>query len=153
MDTKTGIDQQASRTALSAAMVRHMLYKDAHPDGTDDLAGLFLPPNIKTVLFFPFLRRTLRRKFVGGYEYIFARTVHYDNLFRQALDENIPQIVLMGAGYDTRAVRFEDSIQQTRIFELDAPHTQQQKQAALQKAGITISPQVTYVPVNFRKQR
>jgi methyltransferase (TIGR00027 family) len=154
MDKNKGIEQQASRTALSAAMVRHMVYKDAHPDfpGTDDLARLFLPPNIKSVLFFPFFRRILRRKFVGGYEYIYARTIHFDQLFRQALDEDIPQIVLMGAGYDTRAVRFEGQIKSTRIFELDAPYTQEQKQVELQKAGIAVSSQVTYVPVNFSQQ-
>lgn len=154
MDTKTGIEQQASRTALSAAMVRHMVYKDAHPgfSGTDDLAGLFLPPNVKTVLFFPFFRRILRRKFVGGYEYIFARTVHFDQLFQKALSEDILQIVLMGAGYDTRAIRFKDQIKSTRVFELDAPHTQEQKQAVLHKAGIAVSPQVIYVPVNFSQQ-
>lgn len=154
METKTGIEQQASRTALSAAMVRHMVYKDAHPDfpGTDNLARLFLPPNIKTVLFFPFIRRILRKKFVGGYEYIYARTIHFDQLFHQALNEEIPQIVLMGAGYDMRVVRYKDQIKSTRIFELDAPHTQEQKQAVLHKAGIEISPQVVYVPINFRQQ-
>jgi O-methyltransferase involved in polyketide biosynthesis len=41
--------------------------------------------------------------------------------------ENYPQIVFLGAGYDTRPYRFKDSIKQTEIFELDVPTKQQIK--------------------------
>jgi O-methyltransferase involved in polyketide biosynthesis len=34
-----------------------------------------------------------------------ARTVFFDNVFIDALNQNLPQIVLLGAGYDTRAYR------------------------------------------------
>jgi methyltransferase (TIGR00027 family) len=154
MKPTSGIEHQASRTALSAAMLRYMAYKDAHSDfpGTDHLSGLFLPPNIKTVLFFPFFRRGLRKKFVGGYEYVLARTNYFDELFERALEENIPQIVVLGAGYDTRAIRFGGLIQKTKIFELDAPHTQLQKQAVLAKTGNKIPEQLIFVPINFSTQ-
>lgn len=65
----------------------------------------------------------------GGYEYITARTKHFDHLFKVALEENIPQIIFLGAGYDTRAIRFKKFIQHTKIFELDAPTTQQHKKS------------------------
>ena len=154
MDTTSGIEQKASRTALSAAMLRNMAYKDAHPyfPGTDYLSGLFLPPNVKTVLFFRFFRRLLRKRFVGGYEYVLARTRYFDDLFQRALEVNIPQIVVLGAGYDTRAIRFSALIKKTRIFELDAPHTQLQKQSVLDKSSIQIPEQVTFVPINFSTQ-
>jgi methyltransferase (TIGR00027 family) len=40
-------------------------------------------------------------------------------------------------------------LQATRIFEVDAPPTQQRKQACLRQAGISISPQISFVPINF----
>lgn len=57
----------------------------------------------------------------GSYEYFIARTAFFDAAVRRALDENVPQIVLLGAGYDSRAYRFADRIRDTRIFELDVP--------------------------------
>ena len=38
-----------------------------------------------------------------------ARTAFFDSIFRDALNQNIPQIVIIGAGYDTRAYRFAKS--------------------------------------------
>ena len=56
-----------------------------------------------------------------------ARTAFFDNLFIDALNKNIPQIVLLGAGYDTRAYRFADLNNATKIFELDIAPTQNRK--------------------------
>jgi O-methyltransferase involved in polyketide biosynthesis len=48
-----------------------------------------------------------------------ARTACFDSLFMAALKYRTPQIVLLGAGYDSRAYRFAESNQSTTIFELD----------------------------------
>lgn len=150
----TGIEQQTSRTALNAGMLRFMAWKEKEPgfQGPDDLARLFMPPNIRTVLFFPFFRRLLRRKFVGGYEYVMARTRFFDDLFLQALKDQVPQIVVLGAGYDTRALRFAKANTGTRIFELDAPITQREKKTLLEKNAVPLPEQLVFVPINFNKE-
>lgn len=150
----TRVEQSSSRTALSAGMLRYMAWKEKDPafQGPDYLAGLFMPPNVKTVLFFPFLRRLLRKRFVGGYEYVLARTRFFDDLFLRALQDRVPQIVVLGAGFDTRAIRFAESNKGTRIFELDAPPTQQEKQQLLEKHQGAVPVQLTFVPINFQKQ-
>lgn len=154
----SSIEQRASRTAMMAAIYRFLASKEEHPNfqGPDNLAKLFLPPKAKFFLSFSLIRRYIRQKLhkrvPGSYEYITARTKYLDKLFKQALEENIPQIIFLGAGYDTRAIRFKDSIQQTRMFELDVPTTQQHKQKLLQKHNISIPLQVSFVPINFSKE-
>ena len=63
----------------------------------------------------------------GVYKYVIARTKYIDAVFKEALAEKFDQILLFGAGFDTRALRFQTEAQHTRIFELDAPFTQQAK--------------------------
>ena len=70
---------------------------------------------------------------------------------REALDENLAQIVFLGAGYDSRAYRFANHIRDTDIFELDVPSTQQRKKAMLQHAGVTVPAALEFVPINFTR--
>ncbi len=78
-----------------------------------------------------------------------ARTAHFDRLFKDALNNETPQIVLLGAGYDSRAYRFPALNQSTKIFELDTAPTQEIKKKFLKKAKIDIPQQITFVPINF----
>lgn len=148
------IDQKASRTAMFAAIYRYMATKEANPAfrGPDHLAQLFLPARVRFYLRFPAVQRNACKKVPGTYEYVVARTKFFDWLFRDALEDNIPQIVLLGAGYDTRAIRFRDSIQQTRVFELDAPFSQREKRRYLQKQSIDLPSQLCFAPIDFGKQ-
>ena len=63
--------------------------------------------------------------------WLIARTAYIDAIFKQSLLENIPQIVFLGAGYDTRTYRFRELIKETNIFELDIKPTQQRKKEKL----------------------
>ena len=153
------IEKKASETAMFAAIHRFVASREANPDfqGPDQLSRFFLPPAARFLLSFKYMRnsfrRKLRKKVPGTYEYVTARTRHFDGIFKQALEENIPQIVILGAGYDTRPIRFKKLIKQTRIFELDAPIIQEQKKQILYKSKISIPEQVTYIPINFNKEK
>ena len=78
-----------------------------------------------------------------------ARTAYFDQIFARALREDILQVVILGAGYDSRAYRFADLISTTHVFEVDAPPTQQRKQACLEQANVSIPSQVRFVPIDF----
>ena len=153
------IEQRASHSALMAAIYRFLASKEegSYFQGPDSLSELYLPPKAKFFLSFSFFRNLIRKKLnkrvPGSYEYITARTKHFDHLFKNALQGNIPQIVFLGAGYDTRVIRFEEYIQNTKIFELDASTTQQQKIKLLQKNNNKIHPNTSFVPINFGKQK
>ncbi len=157
-ERKLRIEKKASKTALFAAIHRFMATKGDRPNfkGPDNLAVLFLNPITRFILSLTSMRRKIYTRLdaevKGTHEYMFARTEYFDMLFKDALEENVSQIVLLGAGYDTRALRFKESIKDTRIFEMDAPTTQKEKLRLLRKAKISIPRQLFFVPINFNKE-
>ncbi|NVB80214.1 MAG: class I SAM-dependent methyltransferase [Kofleriaceae bacterium] len=58
------------------------------------------------------------------------------------------QLVILGAGFDTRAFRIPDV--RVKRFEVDMPETQQVKRETLARAGIDAS-DVVFVPADFEK--
>ena len=87
----------------------------------------------------------------GMNAYVYARTTFMDNLFIEALQNEISQVVLMGAGYNSRPYRFAGINHNSLVFELDIAPTQVRKKECLRKARIEIPAQVRFVPVNFNQ--
>jgi methyltransferase (TIGR00027 family) len=54
-----------------------------------------------------------------------ARTIFFDGQVIEAISAGVRQIVILGAGYDDRALRFRTP--DVRFFEVDHPNTQQDK--------------------------
>lgn len=151
------INQKPSKTAFFNVLHRalaHKFYKNP-PFGPDSLAQYFLPPHYRFFLRFKSIQNNTKEKlnrfFPGLHEYIIARTAYFDELFVRALNNHTPQIVLLGAGYDTRAYRFAALNENTKIYELDSPHTQNSKISCLKRAKIAIPKQVNFVPIDFIK--
>jgi methyltransferase (TIGR00027 family) len=64
----------------------------------------------------------------------------------------VKQVVILGAGYDSRAYRFTSVPKAVRFFEVDLPATQEEKKARVEKALGSIPQRVTYVPIDFNTQ-
>jgi methyltransferase (TIGR00027 family) len=77
-----------------------------------------------------------------------VRTRAIDDAVREALIEGCTQLVLLGAGYDTRAYRLPEA-GGVETFEVDHPVTQAAKRAALERALATPSPHVHLVALDF----
>jgi methyltransferase (TIGR00027 family) len=60
--------------------------------------------------------------------------------------------VILGAGYDSRAYRFDKMKEQLKVFEVDHPATQADKLAKVRGIFGTIPTHVTFVPVDFNVQ-
>ncbi len=78
-----------------------------------------------------------------------ARQTFYDSVVNRYLPD-LPQFVILGAGFDTRAFRLPKEVQ-VRSIEIDTPKTQAAKRQILDKAGINSSG-VTFVPANFETE-
>jgi len=149
------IDHKASHTALMAVIYRFLATKEKRVDfrGPDNMAYIFMPPRARFFLSFSFFRNLFKKKLnekgPGSYEYVNARTKFFDDLFIKEIKNNIPQIVLLGAGYDTRSFRFQGFLNKTQIFEVDAPTTQNEKIKFLKKNKIVVPENLTFVPVDF----
>lgn len=153
-----GVDQKPSETALFAALRRTLAHTE-YPNqkfGPDHLANSFLPPHFRFFLKFKKIQvdtaEKLEAALPGLNAYMIARTVWLDELFLNALKTEVPQIVLMGAGYDSRAYRFAAHNKGTTVFELDAAPTQKRKIKCLNKARITVPTQVKFAPIDFNKE-
>jgi len=72
-----------------------------------------------------------------------ARTSFFDEQVLAAISAGIRQVVIVGAGYDDRALRFRTP--GVRFFELDHPATQADKAARLRKMGVRAGGQAAVV--------
>jgi methyltransferase (TIGR00027 family) len=153
MTEKNSLEKQASGTAMATAFMRALAAYDPRKEirGNDYLAEIFLEEGQKKPLKDLAIRTWVMKNKIapGAYEFMIARTAFFDRIVEQSLKENIDQVVLLGAGYDSRPYRFETIIQDTKIFELDAGPTQQRKKECLHKAEISIPEQVSFVGINF----
>lgn len=157
MGVKRRIESKASMTAAFICLARAASYKDKREcyTGPDNIAYELTPSKLKPVIksrrLFKILNGWL---YAGGaYEYVIARTKYIDAAFKQALEEGFDQIVVFGAGFDSRAIRFTQFNKGTTIFEVDAPTTQQEKIKALKSRKISQPANLVYVPVDFDKER
>ncbi|MGA9672525.1 MAG: class I SAM-dependent methyltransferase [Terracidiphilus sp.] len=64
-----------------------------------------------------------------------------------AVAQGVTQYVVLGAGLDTYAYR--NPFAALRVFEVDFPATQEWKRAMLAEAGIPVSENLTFVPLDF----
>jgi len=88
----------------------------------------------------------------GIYEYTIARTKYIDAIVREVLAEGFDQVLIFGAGFDTRALRFRAEAGETKMFELDVPITQQAKLGQYAKRGLSIPTNVTFIAIDFDQE-
>ncbi|MGD8780375.1 MAG: SAM-dependent methyltransferase [Ignavibacteria bacterium] len=147
------VEKQPSETALSVAFCRALASKESRKElkGLDYLAELFLTDEAKKILYDDDSRKWAIENLVTSplYGYFIARTAFIDSIFNNACDDDIPQIVFIGAGYDTRSYRLINKLETTKIFELDIKTTQQRKIEILQKNKINIPNSLLFIPINF----
>jgi methyltransferase (TIGR00027 family) len=150
------IETKSSRTAAYTCFARGCATREKDPRfrGPDYMAEIMFPPLAKLALNFLPLRKFLMHQMfpLGIYEYVLARTKVMDSVFVDALEARIAQIVLLGAGFDTRALRFADRNRGTRVFELDVTTTQQPKIEILRRKKVTLPQELIFAPINFDKE-
>ena len=87
----------------------------------------------------------------GTIEFITARERYIDDFLKARLSEGLDQVVILGAGFDTRAYRIA-GIEKTCVFEIDHPATQAVKLKRLRKVIDPLPNHVTFIPVDFNTQ-
>jgi methyltransferase (TIGR00027 family) len=123
-----------SRTSQVVALVRAGLSRPQTPDG-DPGAQARLCAGMRPAGDMP-LRDQLA-----------ARTQFFDEQVLAALGRGIRQVVILGAGYDDRALRFRSP--RTRFIELDEPGAQADKADRLRAVGAGPDG-VVLAPADFR---
>lgn len=84
----------------------------------------------------------------GARNSIIARVRYFDDVVTSFIGDGLEQLVILGAGYDTRAYRI-DGLKNVRIFEVDHPVTQKIKVEKIKEIFGSLPGHVTYVPVEI----
>jgi methyltransferase (TIGR00027 family) len=152
-----------SKTSIYTATGRAIGAK--HPDpvfrNPDYLAIKLLGPHERAILNdFPMdaldldYDRAIQRLDVGDRDFIttqFLRTRYIDDTMNEALRDGANQVVILGAGFDSRGYRFADRLRRVRFFEVDYGPTQEHKKGRVTQALGTLPDHVRYIPVDFTK--
>ena len=138
------VQRTASKTALMVATVRYAGYREGWTN--DSLARYFIPSDLALAVDFmnPF-RYPLSLMRFGS---LMARTLSGDRLI---LNSHPRQVILLGAGLDTRAHRLELP-GNCRVFEIDIATTQGLKKKIAEAHPDEFRGPVTYIPVDFSNE-
>lgn len=99
------------------------------------------------------IRRWLNWMFPGVHNGIIARVRYMDDCVTKCLADGLEQMVVIGAGYDTRAYRFNGLSEKVKVFELDHPATQKVKQEKLREIFNPLPEHVTHIPIHLDKDK
>lgn len=80
-----------------------------------------------------------------------CRAAYTEKALKTAVPTGAKQYVMLGAGMDTFAFREPEFLAKYRVFEVDHPLTQADKQERITRAGWTVPDNLTFVPVDFTK--
>jgi methyltransferase (TIGR00027 family) len=86
----------------------------------------------------------------GVATYVLTRHRFIDDCVRCALAGGVQQLVLLGAGYDSRAYRFAPELKKRPVFEVDFPATSQRKARILARRADSLPPvDVRRIEIDF----
>jgi len=151
-------DSKRSRTAEGAAALRAAGARVADPNlrNPDTVAERLLGWPYRIRVRVAPLRRlslaVLERLLPGIFMFITARTKHFDALLLQEVRAGAEQVVILGAGADSRAYRFADALAAIRVYEVDHPATAAWKQRQVRRLFGAPPERVSYVTVDFSTQ-
>jgi len=87
-------------------------------------------------------------RWAGARSSAVARTRLIDDIIAEALAQGLDQMVILGAGFDTRAYRLP-GLSDVAVFEVDHPDTLAKKQAVLRHASLVAPSCVRSVGIDF----
>jgi methyltransferase (TIGR00027 family) len=81
-----------------------------------------------------------------------VRTRFIDEMMERAIRNGATQLVILGAGFDTRAHRFPELLKDTAVIEIDYGATQEYKKRRVEAALGGGPANVAYAPIDFTRE-
>lgn len=152
------IGESFAGVSTAATRVIELYYPEDQRLFDDPLAYKFLPFGWRAFLRFfylPGLRSVVlalrERRMPGTLGAILCRTRYIDDVLKRSLEEGLDQVVILGAGFDTRAYRIS-SMDGVQVFEVDLPGTRKLKQIRVEKVLGAVPENVTLIGMNFDRE-
>ncbi len=150
-------NQRVGNTALGAATCR--LIEQYQPEEirlfNDPAIKDLIGTSIRVLMQFASIRNFAVKQTdaatPGIYGAQVCRTRYIDDTVQNALSQGIGQVVILGAGLDTRAYRLA-GIERAHVFEVDLPSVQESKKKKLLKCYARLPENVTFIPIDFATQ-
>jgi methyltransferase (TIGR00027 family) len=99
-------------------------------------------------------REARRHREVSGMaNLLLIRTRFIDDHLQRAIENGVSQVVILGAGFDTRAYRFADALTNKLVIEVDYQSTQEIKKRRLKDASISIPANVRFAQIDFQREK
>jgi methyltransferase (TIGR00027 family) len=144
---------QVSLTAVGIAMARAI--ESEKPAGErvcyDPYARRFVPAWMYYIFGFFIKTGYAEWRSPGVNGFLVGRERYIDDVLLDSLGNGMQQLVILGAGFDSRAYRF-DLAGRVKTFEVDHPVTQENKIARLEQIFGKTPAHVTFVPIDFNTQ-
>src|SRR5262245_26422178 len=151
-----------SKTSIGSAARRALAARDYDTTvrNPDWLAEIFLGPTERKMLAGDRTIKDLERDYreaikdqdpITGMNLI--RTRFFDERLQHAVSGGAVQVVILGAGYDSRAYRMRELLKAVRVFEVDYGPTQEYKKRRVQEIFGCFPPNLTYVSIDFTHQK
>jgi methyltransferase (TIGR00027 family) len=137
-------DDAPSLTALGVSLARSRLERPSTPTGDPSAEA-----RLEQALLQGFEPSNWERERERGdrfWRWVTSRTEFMDGAVLQAIEEGVTQVVVLGAGYDGRALRFRAP--GVRFFEVDHPATQADKRRRLDAVDASTDG-ITFVAADF----
>ncbi len=84
---------------------------------------------------------------------VLSRTQYIDDCLKARIEDGIEQLVILGAGYDSRPYRFEELKEKVLVFEVDHPATQEVKRKRVMRVLGHLPGNVIFVAIDFEKEK
>lgn len=131
--------------------------RDPQLRNPDNLAVRFLTPAMRLRVELTPLRtltlRVVQGMLPGAYPFITARTKHLDEILVAEVHAGVRRVAIVGAGADSRAYRFAESMPGVTVFEVDHPLTSQWKRRQVTRLFGRLPEHVRYLPIDLGRDR
>ena len=87
----------------------------------------------------------------GVQGFFVARVRYIDDYLKQCVNDGIGQLVILGAGFDSRAYRFGELLKGIKVIEVDHPATQATKKKKLVKILGELPNNLLFISMDFTK--
>jgi len=131
--------RDVSGTAFVVAEYRAEENRETSPIYRDPIVGLFLSDESREAA------ERVSSRFPAVKDMVKTRTRYFDDVLDAQIAAGIAQVVVLGAGLDTRAIRKQSP--GVRYFEIDDPATMELKRRRYEQARVDAD--VTLIPGNY----
>jgi methyltransferase (TIGR00027 family) len=143
----------ASRTALATSLMRSVhTRRDPHPLINDPWGDRLVPESVKRAM--AASNEMLDAALMGSRSYanVITRTRYTEDALQAGVSRGVRQYVLIGAGFDSFALRRPGFAADLQIFEIDFPATQSLKVERIGACGIALPDTVHFIAADLSEE-